>query len=116
MQIILKDILLHGFHGVHPLEKKVGTAFRINVLIDLEEKSPINTITDTLDYATVFETVKKEFKQTEDLLEVLLERTIYAIAQLSSKIVSIEISIVKLTAPISGFKGEVGVRLKKQIR
>lgn len=116
MQILLKDVILFGLHGVHPLEKKVGTPFRINIQIDLDPDVSIQSLVDTLDYALVFSTLKKEFQVTEDLLEVLIERIISSIALLSSHINTIDISIIKLNAPIIGFKGEVGVRKQKQIR
>jgi dihydroneopterin aldolase len=116
MQILLKDVTLFGLHGVHPLEKKVGTPFRINIQIDLDPGLSIQSLNDTLDYAEVFATLKKEFQVTEDLLEVLIERIITSIALLSSNIKTIDISIIKLNAPISGFQGEVGVRKQKHIK
>jgi len=116
MQILLKDVVLFGLHGVHPLEKKVGTPFSINIQIDLDHTISIQSLTDTLDYAEVFATLKKEFQVTEELLEVLIERIIASIALLSSNIKTIDISIIKLNAPINGFQGEVGVRKQKQIK
>lgn len=113
MQIILKDILLFGYHGVHELERIVGTHFRINVLIDCDNLKPIKTLTDTVDYASVFNLVKHEFQETEALLEVLIERVIQSIFSSFSIVKSVDISIVKLNPPIAGFQGEVGVRLKK---
>ena len=62
MQIILKDIVLFGYHGVHPLEKKVGTPFRINIQINLDASVSVQSLSDTLDYAQVFDTLKKEFQ------------------------------------------------------
>jgi dihydroneopterin aldolase len=116
MQILLKDVVLFGLHGVHPLEKKVGTLFRINIQIDLDPSVSVQSLSDTLDYAEVFATLKKEFQVTEDLLEVLIERIISSIALLSSQIKTIDISIVKINAPINGFQGEVGVRKQKHIK
>lgn len=113
MQVILKDLILFGYHGVHPLEKKVGTPFSMNIIIDLAVNQNIITVEDTLDYAKVYETVKREFNQVEDLLEVLLERIISAIQQLSNQITFIDITLEKLNAPIPEFKGKVGVRLTK---
>lgn len=113
MQVILKDLILFGYHGVHPLEKKVGTPFSMNITIDLAVNLPINSIEDTLDYAKVYETIKREFNQVEDLLEVLLERIISAIQQLSKQITLIDVTLEKLNAPILGFKGKVGVRITK---
>jgi len=113
MQIILKDLILFGYHGVHPLEKKVGTPFNMNITIDLAINQSIISLENTLDYAKVYDAVKREFKQVEDLLEVLLERIISAIQQLSNQITVIDITLEKLNAPIKGFKGKVGVRLIK---
>lgn len=116
MQILLKNVVLFGLHGVHPLEKKVGTPFSINIQIDLDPSISIQSLNDTLDYAKVFATLKKEFQVSEELLEVLIERIIASIALLSSNIKTIDISIIKLNAPITGFQGEVGVRKQKQIK
>ena len=113
MQVILKDLKLFGYHGVHPLEKKVGTPFCMNITIDLVVEEQIKSIEDTLDYATVYETVKREFNQVEDLLEVLLERIILSIQKLSKHIIVIDITLEKLNAPISNFSGKVGVRITK---
>ncbi len=113
MQIILKDILLFGYHGVHELERIVGTHFRINVLIDCDNSKSIQALNDTVDYASVFTLVKHEFQETESLLEVLIERMIQSIINSFSSVKSVDISIVKLNPPIAGFQGEVGVRLKK---
>ena len=113
MQVILKDLILFGYHGVHPLEKKVGTPFSMNIIIDLAVDQRIVSIEDTLDYAMVYETVKREFNLVEDLLEVLLERIISSIQQLSKHITNIDITLEKLNAPIPGFKGRVGVRITK---
>lgn len=115
MQIILKDVVLYGYHGVHPLEKKVGTQFRINILIELDQQKPVKDLEGTLDYAQVFNTLKEEFKTKEDLLEVLIDRIITSISSLSSNINKIDISIFKLNAPIIGFQGEVGVRKEKHL-
>lgn len=113
MQIILKDIVLFGYHGVHELERMVGTHFRMNVLIDCGHSKPIHALADTLDYASVFTLVKNEFQKTEALLEVLIERIIQSLFNAFSEVKSVDISIVKLNPPIAGFQGEVGVRLKK---
>jgi dihydroneopterin aldolase len=113
MQIILKDLVFFGYHGVHPLEKIVGTPFNMNITIDLAVAHTIQSIEDTLDYAMVYEVVKREFNQVEDLLEILLERIASAIRQLSVHITAIDMTLEKQNAPIVGFKGKVGVRLTK---
>jgi dihydroneopterin aldolase len=114
MNIILKDIKLFGYHGVHPLENICGTDFIINIVVGMDNKQPIITLTDTIDYAAVYSLVKEVFSITEQLLEVVAGKLFIAIAESFPLAVEIEISILKSNPPIEGFKGQVGVHLKKR--
>ena len=114
MNIILKDIKLFGYHGVHPLENKCGTDFIINIVVGMDNRQPIITLTDTIDYAAVFSLVKEVFSTTEQLLEVVADKLCMAIAESFPLAVEIEISILKSNPPIEGFMGQVGVHLKKR--
>ena len=114
MNIILKDIKLFGYHGVHPLENKCGTDFIINIVVGMDNRQPIIILTDTIDYAAVYGLVKEVFSTTEQLLEVVADKLCMAIAESFPLAVEIEISILKSNPPIEGFMGQVGVHLKKR--
>ena len=114
MNIILKDIKLFGYHGVHPLENKCGTDFIINIVVGMDNRQPIIILTDTIDYAAVYDLVKEVFSTTEQLLEVVADKLCMAIAESFPLAVEIEISILKSNPPIEGFMGQVGVHLKKR--
>jgi len=114
MNIILKDIRLFGYHGVHPLENTCGTAFIVNIVIGMENKQPIKKLTDTIDYAEVYNIMKEVFAIPEQLLEVLIEKIFIAIAERFPLADEIDISIHKANPPIEGFIGQVGVHLKKR--
>ena len=114
MQIILKDILLFGFHGVHPLENKVGTNFKIDLTIDVRD-IVIKNLEDTIDYEKVYLILKDEFNITEHLLEVLAERIIEKIFVTFKGLLQIELTIMKLNPPISSFEGTVGVKKTKKL-
>lgn len=114
MNIILKDIKLYGYHGVHPLENSCGTAFILNIVVATEPIKPIKTLEDTIDYAAVYSLVKQIFSTTEQLLEVVAEKIFIAIAENFPIAAEIEISILKTNPPIEGFMGQVGVHLKKR--
>jgi dihydroneopterin aldolase len=115
MNIILKDIKLFGYHGVHPLENIGGTEFIINLTIATEPNKPIKTLEETIDYAEVYSLVKMIFSNAEQLLEVVAEKIVAAIAENFPFATEIEISILKTNPPIQGFMGQVGVHLKKRI-
>jgi dihydroneopterin aldolase len=114
MNIILKDIKLFGYHGVHPLENTCGTEFIVNIIIGVDNKQPIKTLSDTIDYADAYQLMKQVFSATEQLLEVVAEKIFIAIAERFPIAADIEISILKSNPPIDGFMGQVGVQLKKR--
>ena len=113
MNIILKDIRLFGYHGVHPLENICGTEFIINIVIVMD-KHRIRILSDTIDYAAVYSVMKKVFSMPEQLLEVVAEKIFVAIAESFPIASEIDISIMKSNPPIEGFLGHVGVHLKKR--
>ncbi len=115
MNIILKDIKLFGFHGVHPLENTCGTDFIINIVIGTNYNHPVKALSDTIDYAAVYDVMKNVFSIPEQLLEVVAEKIFVAIAENFPLAAEVDISIMKLNPPIEGFLGQVGVHLKKRI-
>jgi|1048.fasta_scaffold00046_20 dihydroneopterin aldolase len=113
IQVLLNNIQLHGYHGVHSLEKITGTNFTINLVIDANIAEGNLLLEDTIDYASVFELLKYEFAQTEDLLENLSNRIIQKIFTTFIQAEKIELTILKNDAPITGFCGQVGIRFCK---
>ena len=116
MEIILKDITLWGYHGVTEHERKSGTEFCVNIIISLmeNEEERITKLTDTIDYSEVFFLLKNEFAKTEQLLETLADRIAGIILSNYNIARWVELTIMKVTAPISGLDGQVGIRIKRQ--
>ena len=113
MKIILSNIELFGYHGVHELEKKVGLIFQLDSTIEFIEKESIVEINDTIDYGIVFSIIKKEFQITESLLEPLANRIADSIKTFYPIISSISLRIIKKGAYIQGLKGNVGIEICK---
>jgi len=112
-KILLNDVRLYGYHGVPPLERIIGTEFRIALVLELTEQ-PVLHLNDSIDYERVYALLQKEFSVTEQLLEVLSDRIIASLFSQFKQCCSIEITIEKLNAPISHFNGKVGVCTQKQ--
>lgn len=110
MQILLKNIQLFGYHGVHPVEKIIGTNFTIDLIIHTSISTYNLNLNDTIDYEAVFRLIQEEWLQKEDLLENLSNRIIQKIFTTFTKAEKIELTILKIDAPISGFNGQVGIR------
>ncbi len=114
MQVLLKDILLFGYHGVHPLENKIGTQFKVNLIIEIGDDK-VNELKDTIDYAEVYTLLQQAFSKTEKLLEVLADNIMDALVLKFKQILHIEIEILKIDPPIPSFQGMVGVKKNKKV-
>ena len=113
MKIFLKDIILYGYHGIHDLERKVGTEFSINLSMDIEIQTTTITLNDSIDYSVVFSLLKEEFSIPTQLLENLAIRISERIKSVYPLMNRIQVNIVKHNAPIEGFQGQVGIEFEK---
>lgn len=113
MKIILKDIELYGYHGVHELEKKVGVSFLVNMSMKIDIDQPNISLDETVDYAIVLSILKDEFKLPSSLLESLAIRIAASIKLRFPQLLDICINIMKIGAPIENFQGSVGIEYEK---
>jgi 7,8-dihydroneopterin aldolase/epimerase/oxygenase len=111
--IFLKNIELFGYHGLYQEEAIVGNNFVINVEIDIN-KDAITQLQDSVNYGEAFLIVKTVFAEKEALLEVICNKCIAALENLTNHIARIAVSIQKKQPPISnGFVGAVIVKKEK---
>ena len=96
------------------LENHCGTAFKVNMAITLKRHVQPTHLTDTVDYAMVFQLLKSEFKKTTPLLEELADRILTRIfEQFPEQIDQAEITVLKINPAVQGFRGSLGVRAVK---
>ena len=111
--IHLKNLVFFAYHGVHEEETVLGTDFEVSVSVTFNAPEKITGLHETINYATVYEIVKKHFSQPEKLLETLAQNITQDIHKVDDRITSINITIDKKNAPISNFTGVVGVTYSK---
>ena len=72
----LENMSFYGFHGCFEEEQKIGTNFRVDLEFEADtfkaEKS--DNINDTVNYLSVYQTVKKVFDIPSHLLENVARR------------------------------------------
>ena len=105
MQYIeLNGMVFHAFHGVMEQEKKVGNTFIIDLKLSFNMQKSIESdkLEDTINYATIYEIVKKEMEVPSNLLEHAAGRIIHAIKAAFSQIDNIKIRLSKRNPPIGG--------------
>ena len=109
--IELKNMIFYAQHGVFEQEKRVGNIFTVSLklYLDLSLASQSDHLEDTLDYAEVFEIVKKEMAIPSNLLEHVASRIIQVIKQEFPQIVKIQIRLAKVRPPVNGEMEEMAV-------
>jgi 7,8-dihydroneopterin aldolase/epimerase/oxygenase len=111
--INLHNLIFHAFHGVHDEEKISGNIFEVNVSIDFDPDKPITLLEHTINYATVYEIIKKRMLLATPLLETLAQELTQEIYDFDNRIKTISVSVEKKNPPISNMEGSVSVHYKK---
>ena len=112
--IELKQICFYSFHGVYQEEKKVGGEFVIDLSVKYTSgESLIDSIKQTVNYASLYEIVKAEMNQPRELLETITQSIAEKIHMTFPIVKEIEIRIEKKNPPIANFNGNVAVTYRK---
>jgi dihydroneopterin aldolase len=112
--IELKKMIFYAYHGVLEQEQIVGNTFHVDLklFLNLDKAIQTDNLNDTLNYAAVFDLVKKEMTVPSRLLEHIAGRIIQKIKQTYPFIQKIEIRLAKLNPPVDGEMGEAAVRIE----
>ena len=100
--ICLHEVRFYAFHGVMPQERSVGGEFFVSVKVGypLEKAMISDDVADTLNYAELYELVKKEMMQPSGLLEHVMGRIVEAIEKAFPEVTSVEVKIKKVNPPM----------------
>jgi dihydroneopterin aldolase len=111
--INLHKLAFFAHHGLHDEEAITGTGFEIDVSVQFDALGKITSIHQTINYAAVYDIIKKHMIHPVALLETLAQHITEDIYLLDNRIRVINISINKLHPPIKNFVGTVGVSYSK---
>lgn len=102
--ILLEDVEFYAFHGVLEQERKVGNIFIVDLKIgiDISNASKTDDIADTINYAEVYNVVRKEMQIPSNLIEHVAKRTIDRLKDTFPEIETIEIKLSKRNPPVDG--------------
>jgi dihydroneopterin aldolase len=110
----LNQLRFFAYHGLYAEERRTGNEFEVNLRADYEPlQEVVEDISDTINYATLFELVKYQMLQPADLLETVVMNIANAIHTSFPAIKRIEITIAKLHPPIATFTGSVAVKFSR---
>ena len=101
--ICLKQLQFYAYHGVLEQEKVVGGEYTVDLTLDIAV--PVKALledclTDTINYAEVYELVKAEMKIPVDLLERLAYKIAEKLFLAFQQIEAVKIEVCKVNPPM----------------
>lgn len=111
--LILENMRFHAFHGVMPIEQKIGGEYTVSLKIcyDFSKAELSDDMNDAIDYSKVYELVKHEMLKPSKLIENVARRIQDSIIAHFSQINQLETSISKYNPPFEGIMDKATVAL-----
>jgi len=102
--ILLENMVFFAYHGVMLQERTAGNTFIVSLKMetDLSEAVESDSLTDTVNYAQVYEAVKEEMNIPSNLLEHVAGRIVKSLRNRFPRLGTIEIKLSKNAPPIMG--------------
>lgn len=114
-RIFVKDLRIHGFHGVKDAEKSLGQKFHIDIICEVERNGErADAMSSTVCYGALCQLAEDiSSAQTFNLIETLAERIATAIFERFAAVVQTQLTIRKPNAPVSHIVDHVGVSITR---
>ena len=111
MYIHLKGLKLYAYHGVLPQENQVGAEYTIDLRLktDFTQATETDRLEGTVNYAEVFNAVKKEMEIPSQLLEHVAWRRARRLLDDFPTISEVNIALYKQNPPMGADCSQVGV-------
>jgi dihydroneopterin aldolase len=114
--IKVNNIKLYAFHGCLEEEAKIGSEYRVDVIVkaDLKKSAKTDELADTVDYVHLTHVVKEEMAIRSKLLEEVAQRILDRLFNELKMIQKATVSVAKINPPIGGNVEEVVIILTKK--
>ena len=112
--IFLRNVKFYAYHGVLPQERQVGGEYVLNLRVDYDVSQAMQTddVADTLNYAAVFDIVRREMAVPSALLEHVVGRMGESLFREFPQIRSLDISLCKSNPPMGADSDGAGVEVR----
>lgn len=112
-KIYLRNVRFHAFHGVLPQEGIVGNDYLVNLVLDYDFSSAMQTdeLLGTLNYAEVYQKVREEMAVPSKLLEHVAGRIAHRLFSDFPEIQKLQLSITKVNPPMGADSDGAGVEV-----
>jgi dihydroneopterin aldolase len=112
--IAIEKMEFYALHGCFQEEQQIGTWFEINLTVETDtSKAEISDcLEDTIDYQSIYQTVKRQMEIPSKLIEHVARRIIDAVWS-EFPVTSVEITLRKLNPPLGGKMNAVAITIKQ---
>jgi dihydroneopterin aldolase len=113
--IEIENMEFYAYHGCFNEERAIGTNFRVNLRmqVDTSLAQVSDSIEDTVNYLSVYQTVKKEMAIPSHLLENVADRIAARILEVYGTVESVCVKVTKLNPPLGGKMEGVSITIEK---
>ena len=92
----------------------LGNTYEVNISLTIDTDKKITRLEETVDYAAVYELIKKRMNIPSPLLETVAQDLAEEIYGYNRRIKNISVNLIKKYPPLAGIEGSVGVTCKKE--
>ena len=113
--IDIENMEFYAYHGCFDEESKIGTRFRVNLRmeVDTSRAQVSDNITDTVNYLSVYQSVKDEMSKPSHLLEHVADRVASRVLADYAAVQSVRVKLSKLNPPLGGKMESVSLTIDK---
>jgi dihydroneopterin aldolase len=114
-KLVVEGMKFHSFHGCNPEEAKAGGSYLVDVTVETDFTKPASSdsISDAVDYVTIYEITKKEMAVRSHLIEHVARRIHESIKKTFPEVKKIKVKVAKLNPPIGGEAKSVSAIISK---
>jgi dihydroneopterin aldolase len=115
-RILVRDLVLYAYHGVHPEEQRLGQRFEVDITcsLDLREAARQDVAGATVSYASLVEIAQEISANTNFfLIETLAETIAGKVLDDYPQIGEVTVQVRKPSAPIPATLGYVAVEITR---
>ncbi|RYD73629.1 MAG: dihydroneopterin aldolase [Sphingobacteriales bacterium] len=109
--VALKDVKCFALHGYYPEEQIIGNHFIIDLDTEFTSQGFDDELAQTVNYEDLNTIIREEMKNTQKLLETVLNNIISKVIELYPFVDTVNVSMKKLNPPMPGQIGHSFVKL-----
>ena len=112
--ILLHDMRFYAYHGVMEQERRVGGEYLVSLEVetDLSRAMISDAVSDTVNYAELYDVVRHEMAQPSQLLEHVAGRIGQRVLEDFSQVTSLTIRVTKCNPPMGADSKGASVEIK----